>query len=82
MNLHEIEVGQHCRVVCVDGEGGCVRRVKELGLTTGVVCRMVRKAPFSGPMEIETPLAHLGIRTSEYLRIEVEVVTGPLAEAA
>jgi len=35
------------------GGFGLVRRLAEMGLTPGVEIRLLRKCPFSGPLEIE-----------------------------
>lgn len=59
-----------------------MRRARELGLVHGVVCTVVRRAPFSGPIELATPLAHIGVRPSDELRIDVEPVSVRMPEAA
>jgi hypothetical protein len=47
-----------------------------------VICMVVRKAPFSGPIEVATPLAHIGVRPTEDLVIIVEPVAALVSEAA
>ncbi len=82
MNLESIPVGEQCRILDIQGDAGAVRRAKELGLVRGVVCRVVRKAPFNGPIELAMSLAHIGVRTSDELRIEVEPIQQQRSEAA
>ena len=82
MNLELIPVGEQCRILDIQGEAAAVRRAKELGLVQGVVCRVVRKAPFHGPIELAMSLGHIGIRTSDELRIEVEPLHLQRSEAA
>ncbi|MFN4985447.1 MAG: ferrous iron transport protein A [Ignavibacteria bacterium] len=82
MRLESIPVGSRCRILEIQGEGGAVRRAKELGLIHGVICMVVRKAPFSGPIEVATPLAHIGVRPTEDLVIIVEPVAALVSEAA
>lgn len=59
-----------------------MRRAKELGLVPGVLCTVVRKAPFAGPIELATSLAHIGIRVSDELQIDVELLPAHVPEAA
>lgn len=82
MKLEAIPIGEQCRILDIQGDAAAVRRAKELGLVHGVVCTVVRKAPFSGPIELSTSLAHIGIRTSDELRIDVELVGARVSEAA
>jgi len=82
MNLESIPVGEFCRILDIQGDVLAVRRTKELGLVHGVVCRVIRKAPFHGPIELAMTLGNIGIRTSEELRIEVEPVQLQRSEAA
>ena len=82
MNLDAIPVGKQCRILDIQGDIVAVRRAKELGLVHGVICTVVRKAPFSGPIEVATALAHIGIRTSDELQILVEPVVAHISEAA
>jgi Fe2+ transport system protein FeoA len=82
MRLESIPVGSRCRILDIQGEAAAVRRAKELGLIHGVICTIVRKAPFSGPIEVATPLAHIGVRPTEDLIITVEPVVALASEAA
>lgn len=82
MNLESIPVGEQCRILDIQGDVAAVRRAKELGLVQGVVCKVVRKAPFHGPIELAMSLGNIGIRTSDELRIEVEPMHQQRPEAA
>lgn len=82
MTLNAIPVGGRCRILGIQGEESAVRRAKELGLVPGVLCTVVRKAPFAGPIELATSLAHIGIRVSDELQIDVELLPAHVPEAA
>jgi len=82
MRLESIPVGSQCRILDIQGEPTAVRRARELGLVQGALCTVIRKAPFSGPLELATAMAHIGVRPSEELRIYVEPVPVCLSEAA
>lgn len=47
-------------------------RVRELGLIPGKLCRIVRRAPFGGPLEVAVGNTHVGLRLNGVLRILVE----------
>ncbi|MBU3699035.1 MAG: ferrous iron transport protein A [Candidatus Kapabacteria bacterium] len=70
-SLHTCPVGTKCRILSIDGEQSCVRRVMELGLVPGVVCTVERRAPFGGPIEISTGMTRLGVRLGSELRIMI-----------
>lgn len=82
MRLDAVDIGSVCRILDVRGEGVAVRRAKELGLVPGIICTVIRKAPFSGPVEVATPTSRIGIRTSDELWIEVEPLTTSMNEAS
>jgi ferrous iron transport protein A len=69
--LQDIEPGTECTIVSIDGDAGAALRARELGLLPGTRIRVVRKAPFRGPIEIATPVARLGIRPTDGLVIRV-----------
>lgn len=71
--IEHVTVGSTVRVLDVQGEAGTVMRIRELGLTNGTVCRIVRKAPFGGPIEVVIGSTHIGFRSVAGLCILVEL---------
>jgi Fe2+ transport system protein FeoA len=70
--LQDAPVQSTVRIVAIDGDPQATMRVRELGLTTGSVCRVIRRAPFGGPVEVAVGATHLGLRLNDILRILVE----------
>ncbi|RPI67421.1 MAG: ferrous iron transport protein A [Ignavibacteriae bacterium] len=60
------------RIVAVEGDGATAQRVRELGLIAGAVFRVVRRAPFGGPVEIALEQRRIGLRLSDGLKITAE----------
>ena len=73
--LSEAMVGQKLRVVSVKGAFSAKGRLKEMGLTNGVVLEVVKVAPFGDPIDVLVRGYHLSIRKKEAEFIEVEVVS-------
>ena len=71
-DLQHIPVDHTVKIVSVEGEDAAAMRVRELGLTYGTVCKIVRKAPFGGPVEVAVGQTHIGIRLNNVVRILVE----------
>ena len=67
-------LGQKCRVVCVNPEGGVTCRLMELGLTPGTEFTVTKVAPFNDPIEINVRGTRLCLRRNETLEITVEKV--------
>jgi Fe2+ transport system protein FeoA len=64
LSIKKAELGQTYRVVAVQGVPESTQRIRELGLVVGAFCRVVRKSPFGGPMEVALDRRHLGLRLS------------------
>jgi|688.fasta_scaffold245746_2 Fe2+ transport system protein FeoA len=71
-DLQHVPVDHTVKIVSIEGEDAAAMRVRELGLTCGTVCRIVRKAPFGGPVEVAVGQTHIGIRLNNVVRILVE----------
>lgn len=48
-----------------------ITRLRELGLVPGTRVRIVRKAPFGGPLEISVRGSRLAVRRSEAFHIKI-----------
>ena len=67
-------LGQKCRVVCVDANGGHACRLMEMGLTPGTEFTVTKVAPFNGPIEIDVRGTRICLRRKETQEISVEKV--------
>jgi ferrous iron transport protein A len=70
--LDEAAVGETRRVADVAGNDGVAIRLLEMGLTPGVSVRVVGRAPFGDPLELEVRGYRLSIRRAEAARVTIE----------
>jgi ferrous iron transport protein A len=64
--------GAVLRVRDVVGDDAVTLRLLEMGLTPGVVCRVIGRAPLGDPLEIEVRGYRLSIRRAEAARVAVD----------
>lgn len=65
MTISELRVGKRARIVEFLSNGAFIERLQELGLTPGTEVTVVRRAPFSGPMELAYGHSRLALRAAE-----------------
>lgn len=53
MTLDQVPPGKSVKVLSIEGGHHCRQRLIRLGLRPGVVLRVLRSAPFSGPILVE-----------------------------
>ena len=70
-SLDTIAVGDSARVLDVDGDDAVAIRLLEMGLTPGVAVRVLGRAPFGDPLELELRGYRLSIRLAEAVRVTV-----------
>jgi len=70
--LDQLQVGQRCRVVQVQGNDSLVQRLLEMGLLEGEEVEVTNVAPLGDPMEIRLRDYRLSLRRREAARIVVE----------
>lgn len=70
--LDQIAVGDSVRVGDVAGIDSVAIRLLEMGLTPGVAVRVVGRAPFGDPLELELRGYRLSIRRAEAARVAIE----------
>lgn len=70
-SLDEVSVGSTVRVRDVAGGDAVAIRLLEMGVTPGVEIRLVGKAPFGDPLELELRGYRLSIRRQEAARVEI-----------
>ena len=74
LTLRDIEIGQSCKVIKLHGEGAIKRRIMDMGLTKGVVVKVVKVAPLGDPVEMTVRGYELSLRKADAELIEVEKI--------
>ncbi len=74
LSLKEIGIGESCKVVKLHGEGAIKRRIMDMGLTKGVVVKVVKVAPLGDPIEMTVRGYELSLRKADAELIEVEKI--------
>ena len=74
LTLRDIEIGKSCKVVKLHGEGAIKRRIMDMGLTKGVVVKIVKVAPLGDPIEMTVRRYELSLRKADAELIEVEEI--------
>ncbi len=72
MKLTQLKIGKTGRVKAVNLIESKRARLIEMGLREGVKIRLLRKAPFSDPIEIKINSFCLAIRREDAKKIEIE----------
>lgn len=72
MQLLEIEKGKLVRVVGFSGGKGLESKLRQLGVIPGDIARVVRHAPFGGPVLIEISGREIALGRGVAARVEVE----------
>lgn len=70
--LDRVGVGTSARVVDISGDDAVAIRLLEMGLTPGVVVRVLGHAPFGDPVELHLRNYRLSIRRTEAERVTVQ----------
>lgn len=70
--LDQVQPGQRCIVLALEGDTGNVRRLMELGIVPGTAVEVVRRAPFGDPTEVRVRDVNLSVRRTETACIHVE----------
>jgi len=69
--LDSLEIDEAARVVEIAGEGALAVRLAELGFVPGTLVRLVKRAPFGDPLQLELRGYHLSLRRAEAARVRV-----------
>lgn len=69
--LSHLEVGQRAEVLDVHGDDALAGRLMEMGLTPGVEVRLIGRAPWGDPLELQVRGYRLSLRRSEAERVFV-----------
>ncbi|ADV62442.1 FeoA family protein [Isosphaera pallida ATCC 43644] len=71
-SLSRLSPGQTGRVLEIVGDDPISCRVLEMGMTPGVVVKMVGRAPLGDPLEFELRGYRLSLRRDEAERVRIE----------
>lgn len=74
MTLRELKVGQSGKILKNHTSGALKQRFMDMGITKGVVVKVLKIAPLGDPIEIELRGYNLSIRKSDAQEIEIEVI--------
>jgi ferrous iron transport protein A len=70
--LADLKPGESARIVAVHAVGMARHRLMDFGFRCGEEVMMVRKAPLSDPISFKLRGAHVSLRKSEAIQIEVD----------
>lgn len=70
--LKQTKVGQHVKVVKINGEGAVKRRIMDMGITKGISIYVRKVAPLGDPIEVTVRGYELSLRKADAEMIEVE----------
>lgn len=71
LTLRDVKIGETVTVVKLYGEGAIKRRIMDMGITKGVVIKVVKVAPLGDPLEINVIGYELSLRKDDADLIEV-----------
>lgn len=71
LTLRDVKIGETVTVVKLHGEGAIKRRIMDMGITKGVVIKVVKVAPLGDPLEINVRGYELSLRKDDAYLIEV-----------
>ncbi len=74
LTLDDAHVGETVRVGDVAGEDRVAIRLLEMGMTPGAMVRILGRAPFGDPVELEVRGYRLSIRRAEAARVTLEAI--------
>ena len=72
--LKDIPIGGKAKVIKLYGEGPIKRRIMDMGITKGVVIRIIKTAPLGDPIELTVRGYELSLRKEDAEKIEVEQI--------
>ena len=76
LTLDRLLPGERGSVRDCRGVGAVYQRLCEMGFVEGACVRLVRRAPFGDPLEVELSGCHISLRRAEAAMIEVELAAG------
>nr|WP_170164341.1 FeoA family protein [Mobilisporobacter senegalensis] len=72
MTLKDLKPGQEGTVIGIGEKGPMRRRIMDMGVTPGVLVKVVKVAPLGDPIEVNIRGYELSLRKDEAKQIEVK----------
>lgn len=72
MTLKDLKPGQEGTVINIGEKGSARRRIMDMGVTPGVIIKVIKVAPLGDPIEINIRGYELSLRKDEAKQIEVK----------
>ncbi len=72
MTLEELKPGQEGTVVSLGEKGPSRRRIMDMGITPGVVVKVIKVAPLGDPVEVNVRGYELSLRKTEARQIQIQ----------
>lgn len=73
MTLRELKPGEEGKVSRIGDKGPMRRRIMDMGVTPGVVIKVIKVAPLGDPIEVNLRGYELSLRKDEAAQIEITV---------
>ena len=70
--LYELDIDKSGRVVSFNNKNEAKVRLAEMGIMPGIDIRMIKKAPFGGPIHIKINNYYITLRKEDALLINIE----------
>ena len=74
MTLNDLEVGRSGKIIKNRTTGAIKQRFMDMGITKGIVVKVIKIAPLGDPIEIGVRGYNLSIRRVDAKKIEIEEV--------
>ena len=71
MNMYNLKENECGKVISIDNNKSSKLRLAEMGIMPGVDIRMIKKAPFGGPVNIKINNYYISLRKEDAVLIEI-----------
>ncbi len=71
MTLRELKPGEEGKVSRIGDKGPIKRRIMDMGVTPGVMVKVIKVAPLGDPIEVNVRGYELSLRKDEAAQIEI-----------
>ncbi len=73
MTLKDLSPGQQGKVASISTTGAMKRRIMDMGVTPGVVVKVIKVAPLGDPIEVNVRGYELSLRKDEAAQVQIEL---------
>ena len=74
MNLYQLQPGSVMRISCISGGWGARRNLNQIGLHIGDEVSVIHRAPFGGPLVVESRGSRVAMGRRLAEKVEVEAL--------